>query len=469
MSMHTLRSAREKLILLLIALLPLHALFVTVSTKIFAGPGHRPLVLLALWKEIFLLVLVLLAIIEIVQAFRGTKSCRSVDFLDAGILIILGYAVIHACFLGDGVASKQFLLGLKYDFFPLIIFFLLRRCAWSSDFLARAGKVVLGVGVCIAVLGLFSLFLPMHVLVMLGYSDLHSLYVPTSSLAAFQMIGETALRRMQSTMSGPNQLGLWLLLPLAFALSLPVLRQKRWFKSCISIFLLGGIILTFSRSAWLAAFTMILMRSVLVLRGRRLSCSALCGGGCFVACAAITLAILFPSIIFRIHSSSDHLRKPMEALRIIAEHPFGLGLGTAGPASNAVSDTCVKLPPGSDASWAAGRSDLCVFVGETQAQPLDRSCHCPLLTENWYLQWGVEMGIIGILMSIVLPLSVIALHLRKKTMSWVILAYGGLTVAGLFLHAFEDSAVAYTLWILLAASPALQRSSLILAQRTEAI
>ena len=96
-------------------------------------------------------------------------------------------------------------------------------------------------------------------------------------------------------------------------------------------------------------------------------------------------------------------------------------------------------------------------------QPANRTCSCPLLTENWYLQWGVEMGVLGLLLSLMIPFFVLrktevvshpptlASYGRagKAQMNWPILAFLGISVAGLFLHSFEDAAVAYSVWLLL--------------------
>jgi len=134
------------------------------------------------------------------------------------------------------------------------------------------------------------------------------------------------------------------------------------------------------------------------------------------------------------------------------ENPLGLGLGAAGPASNRVSDACVYLPEDGDASWAVAHPELCVFLGEQQVQP-EVPCTCPMLPENWYLQIGVELGIIGLALFIVFTLLVI-LRLRRNTTPLgvgVFASFVGVSVAALFLHAWESSAVAYTLWVLAAA------------------
>ena len=141
--------------------------------------------------------------------------------------------------------------------------------------------------------------------------------------------------------------------------------------------------------------------------------------------------------------------------------PFGLGVGSAGPASNRVSDACVHLPADSDASWAKDRSNLCVFVDDIQIQPVDRACRCPLLPENWYLQIGVELGILGFALFIALIILVLRTlqttnhtlltsSIQSKFGQTAMLSFLGISIAALFLHAWEDAAVAYTVWFLVA-------------------
>ena len=60
-----LQITREWCVLVLIGLLPFHALAVTIGTKVLLGPGHAPMPLLAVWKEGLLLVILGLAVVEI--------------------------------------------------------------------------------------------------------------------------------------------------------------------------------------------------------------------------------------------------------------------------------------------------------------------------------------------------------------------------------------------------------------------
>jgi hypothetical protein len=484
-----LQRIREWLTVALLFLLPLHALLVTVGTKLLVGPGHAPLTSFALWKEVVLAVIVLIALIEIFLG-RTRRDPWSLDVIDwtilAGIVLaaVIALSPVSAAQSGGFLAllklhlsasDKQFLMGFKYDFLPLCVFLVLRRVSWSEAFFRRATMGIVGVAALVAVYGLITWALPMSFFTALGYSDLHSLYVASGPLAPFQQVEGTMIRRLQSTMSGPNQLGLWLLIPFSMVLVQLVGREagsgKREAVSIvILLLLLAALLFTFSRAAWIAAFV-ILCFVVLPPIIRRARTSVTMRMSLILGILAIivigNLGMVFaPKIFVRSQSFVGHLEKPKEALVTIAAHPFGLGLGTAGPASNLQSDTCVFLPLGSDYSWAKDRTDICVFVGGTRRIPAGKACNCPLLTENWYLQWGVEMGWAGLVLSVLLAFLVlrrlagelkIAEAMQVKQLSIInyqlsiFLAFLGIALAGLFLHSFEDGAVAYTVWTLISA------------------
>lgn len=430
------RTLRETLALILLALLPFHALAVTVFTRVVAGPNNAPMGSLALWKEALLAVVLLLALVEIIRS-GDLKKAMKPDRFDACVLVLALCLLVATLLNGVGVGQAAY--GVRYDLVPLAAFVLLRRVPWSEAFLARLPFVLGGAAFAAVVYGLLTLALPAAFFTALGYSDLHSLYVPSGPVAPFQQIGGTALRRMQGAMSGPNQLGIWLaaLLPVVLALG------GRWRRSVAPLALLG-IVLTFSRAAWIAAAVVLLASFWPQLR--KLSVMAvtiLCVG---VLALSVAVLAFFPSVILRIESSADHLRNPVEALGIMVREPFGRGLGSAGPAHNRVSDACVFLEEGSDASWAAPHADLCVFVGDAQVQPVGKECSCPLLPENWYLQLGVEGGWIAMFAFMAL----VVLLIRRLWPTPPALGLMAVAIAGLFLHAWEDAAVAYAVWILCA-------------------
>ena len=486
-----LRVVRERLAIGLIMLLPFHALFVTVFTKMIAGPGHAPLSYLAVWKEVFLAILLLLAFLELWPKIRSSEDADSpwtLDAIDWCILLGLVLAVVTSYVVGGqstsfqnllhgqlSLTDKRFLLGFKYDFLPLVMFAVLRRLPWSEAWMHHALLALLAVGAVVGVYGLVTLKLPMSYFLSLGYSDQTSLYFASGPLAAFQQVEGSLVRRAQSTFSGPNQFGLWLLIPFGAALWSFGNIVRGWlearrigFSACfvLLLFLTAciklGILVSLSRTAWIAAGAMTIVflvylffRSLRAGRRRIFMATVLVLTTVAVAGTGFAAVKMMPGLLVRLQSGAGHLEKPRQAIKLINEHPFGMGLGTAGPASNALSDTCVFLPLGSDYAWAKPRKDICLFLGGVRKLPPGKVCECPLLTENWYLQLGVEMGVLGLVFSVVLMLLVIASgrHLPSRSPRiWVLLAFVGLSVAGLFLHAFEDSAVAYTIWLLLAAA-----------------
>lgn len=461
---------REALTLTLIFLLPFHALLVTVATRLVAGPGYAPLSWLALWKEGVLAFIFGVAILEILFAILGkTRNSKlvtrnsSIDLLDILILSLLALSLLVTAFTHANWGL--YLFGFRYDFVPLVAFLLLRRVAWSEGFLRQAITVLLWSGGIVAVYGILTFFVPSEFFTWLGYSDLHSLYVADRPIAAFQQIGGTDLRRIQGPTSGPNHLGLWLLLPLGMVL-VHLINNPRSFRPYLFSLVLGiALVLTFSRASWIAAAVMGLLALYPV--ARHMKRSVLVGLGCSAVCAVAILVFLFPSVIVRVSSSRGHLHNPIEALQRMVDHPLGQGLGMAGPASNRVSDTCVLLLEGDNPSWwVQNRPDMCVFVGDAQVLPTTgKECTCPFLPENWFLQIGVEMGWVGLVLYVML-VGVVLYRLKRVTgyglrvtseyehsqlvTRSLLYSFLAVCIAGLFLHAFEDAAVAYTLWVLAA-------------------
>ncbi|OGJ59912.1 hypothetical protein A2881_02140 [Candidatus Peribacteria bacterium RIFCSPHIGHO2_01_FULL_55_13] len=474
-----LQRIREGLTLVLIAVLPFHAFLVTVGTKLIAGSGQSPLPVLALWKEAVLGMILLVALVEIFREWKTESGKWKVDVFDILIVGLIAWSIILYFVFHFPLSTFHFAFGFKYDFLPLVAFLILRRVPWSPWFISTAVAVLLSVGAVVAVYGIAAIFLPMSWFTALGYSDLHSLYVPGGPLAPFQQIESIGIRRMQSVMSGPNQMGLWLLIPWSIAF-VDLVRRRSFAGLLVCSLLVVGILLSFSRSAWIAAAVI-----GAVVAWKHLSRKQMVMAASFLIVLAVIAVAAFPSIVLRATSTTGHIDRPLQALQIMKEHPLGLGLGSAGPASNRFSDACVDLPAGSDASWAQAHSQLCVFVGGNQVQPplpsgelrpagqpADRTCSCPLLPENWYLQIGVELGWIGFILYVTLVLMLLKrltelkienVKLKKEEFSIfnfqfsIGLAFLGISIAALFLHAWEDSAVAYTVWILMAMGLLLRR------------
>lgn len=494
-----LRSLRQTLTLLLFTLLPFHALFVTVGTKLLLGAGHPPLVELAVWKELLIAAILLIGIVELASSKILPTYFQYINILkvsqretvrvrwgiDAPTILILAllllalalsathYSHLRQGFGGQALLTTHFVFGFKYLFLPIIFFLVLKNLSWDADFLERSIFPVLTiVGGGVAAYGILTFLLPQVFFSLLGYSDAHSLYSPHTPLSAFQLIADAGIRRVQSTFAGPNQLGMWLLL--SWSISLVVLLKKQNAKMqkyenaqifthvriCVLLMLIGtALFLTFSRAAWIAAFVIALVAVAMVLRGpvrETILITLVTAVGVVFA----TLAYVSPQLFLRGISNQHHLERLRSGVAAILAQPLGRGLGTAGPAANRLQDACVYFPDGADTSWARSRKDLCIFVGNEQVQPLSsqRECQCAFLPENWYLQVGVELGVLGLILFIALVIFI----LQKLSTSTFLpreapagakwghlppfLSFLGISIAALFLHAWEDSAVAYTVW-----------------------
>ncbi|MBT3293243.1 hypothetical protein HN512_03090 [Candidatus Peregrinibacteria bacterium] len=462
---------REYLTLVLIGLLPFHAFLVTVFTKIIKGNGNAPLTLLALWKEMLIVIILLIACVEVYKLILHPESRKKVlklDTIDWLIISFLALALIVTAFTFYDL--KSVFLGIKYDIFPLGVFFLLRRVKWSANFTHIAFFVLLMAGLATAVIGVISILLPSGFFQFLGYSNLHSLYLPNAPLAAYQQIGGTGIRRIQSTMSGPNQFGLWLLIPWSvclFGLAKSLNTDSHFLSRIFSIkprskhsiytyvlcllLIATAIFLTFSRSAWIASFSvfvLFLFTKYSAKSIQRISIRAIAP----LIFAFALIIIIAPEVVLRAASSVDHIRKPIEGIYSMVQNPLGKGLSSAGPASNHLSDSCVFLPDGADISWAKDRTDLCVFAGGIQMQPIGKICSCPFVTENWYIQIGVELGFIGFLIfsSLIVLILMRLWKIKDESYEEMFAIFLGVSISALLLHSFEDAALAYTVWILLA-------------------
>ena len=441
-----LQSLRQRLTLVLLGFLPFHALLVTVGTKMLMGPGHAPLLYLVLWKEILLGVILFIAIFEIYKqlAIGNWQLVRKLDSID-GLILALFILSIIVFYTQYNIRNTQYLYGFKYDFIPLFAFMILRRVSWSDQYKEVMLRLILVIAGIISIYGIFALYLSQEFFSILGYSDLHSLYLSDGPLAAFQQIGGTSIRRLQSTMSGPNQLGLWLLIP--FSILVVQRKHLEVWKYIVGIFVLVAMFLTFSRSVWIAGVFIVCIALWKQLP-RAVFFKMVMIGGFGIFLFLIFLQLISPSILQRVSSTKEHIARPLEGIRIMIEYPFGLGLGSAGPASNRISDTCTYFAKNSDISWAENRKNVCVFVDGVQKQPLERVCDCPKLPENWYIQIGIEMGILGFILFI-LFISLVIFTLQSSL--YALLPFIGISIAALFLHAWEDSAVAITLYLLMSA------------------
>ena len=371
-----LQSLRERYTLALLILLPFHALLVTVLTRVLVGRFQDTPLWLTMWKEAALLLLVGWVVVELLHTKRVQKLWQF-DALDWIIVSFCVLGVLISLYVGTPV--KQLAYGIKYDFWPLALLFVYRRVDWSQLLKTRIQAILPVLGAIIAVIGVVFMLVPASFLEWLGYSETHSLFMAHKPVAAFQQIGASAIRRLQATFSGPNQAGIWLLIPLGFVWAKLVSKLPSTYSFSgiakyklqhivhivLALLIIIGAFFTFSRSVWIASLVVYVLGLFMIAR-HTYAKNAATGVMVLIALAAVVGSQLYPQVIKRDLSSKGHLEKPLEAMQLMAQSPLGLGLGSAGPASNHLSDSCTIVDEGSDTSWADPYPELCVFAGDTQ-------------------------------------------------------------------------------------------------------
>lgn len=382
-------------------------------------------------KDVFLLTAVLLTVV-IVVASRGFKD-RLFWVFTAGSLV---YFAIHLLVwtANPAVNDPAALLATAYNC-RLLAYAIL---GWGAV-LAYPGqipirkifKIAIAVSTVIAILGIIQFLLPKDVMTHFGYS------LERGVKPAFFIDDKNDLPRIMSTIRDPNSLGAYLILPIT-ALAVA------WFKLGRARILIGGLLLlhgwalllTFSRSAWLGAAVSVLLAVAWVYREKVLEFAK--KYGVFIAAGLLTLLIgvfllrdqyFVQNVVF--HSDENTRLKDSNALHLdfarvaaqgIADQPFGHGPGTAGLVSIQTENV--------------------------------------VLTENYILQIGYEVGLQGLILFMALTIFICWLLYRGKNVYGKILitSLAGITICALLLHTWSNEAVAAQWWLLAGVAVALASS-----------
>ncbi len=383
----------------LLAVMPFHAFL-----SVWAGHLFGHMELFQSWKE---LLIGLMGLVAIVYFYQNPKKFK--DHFGPLWILIAAYAAVSllvtAAFANG--SRSAILRGAKTDLVFLLAFVLASLV--TGKYFKRLGQKVLLAST--AAVSLFAIaenfFLPANFLVRFGYGP--------STVPPSLPYGN--LHRFPSTLGGPNQLGAFLILPIALTMKLAYRQKKIWQFALLGAELLA-LFFTDSRSAWIGAATAIIIVLLIeVPRRYRVKIG--------VAILAVLLVGAWQisrsgsSLLIRSQGAkggpdSQHLRAVIEGTKKVIKHPLGLGLGAAGPASFS-------------------------------------SAH-PIITENYYLQLALEVGMLGLILFLA-----INYVLGKQLLAWkdkpglagpLLAALIGVSIVNLFLHGWADSSTALTYWTL---------------------
>jgi hypothetical protein len=404
------------LIIIILALIPFHA-FLTVYLSSLIGHYTA----LRLWKE------VLLAIILLCSAFIALTDKKLAKVLINSWLIrlILTFFVIELVWgliahYSGGDNTKALLYGWLSDCRYLLFFILCFIAAKKTSMLKnKSVKLVLYPALIVILFGLLEVFvLPRGFLSHFGYGP--------NTISPYQTINHNLhYVRIISTLRGADPLGAYLLIPLSLAVVLLVRGKKTWQLALFTAGSLIVLIFSYARSAWLGLIVSVAFAIYFGVKSKILKRNLIYIGLALI----ILLAGIFvlernnsrvQNIVFHsqknsaIKTTSDegHSSSIKSGIKDIAKDPLGKGPGTSGPAS-------------------------------VYNQKISR------IPENYYIQIGQELGVIGLAVYIAISvLVVMSLWARREdTLALALLAsFLGLIVVNMLLEAWTDDTLCYLWW-----------------------
>lgn len=413
---YTVLSWVSGLTMLILLLMPFHALLTVWSSSIF---GHYTGI--RLWKEA-LLVLCILGVLYLIATDHKirfhTLSRRLVWVILAYVALTVTWGLLALS--QEDVTSKALGYGLISNLRYLAFFLITWAVALRMSRLrAHWQWLVLWSAAGVVVFGLLqALVLPDDFLRHFGYGP--------ATIPMIETINNNPeYVRIASTLRGANPLGAYLLIPISLLTVLLIRNGRNWRQG---IFLAGAMVVlfnSFSRSAWIGAtlsVITILFLSRLARKTQRVV--LMVTAGLVVLAAGITLAFNdsphFENFVFHtednskvaVSSNDNRLEYLGSGLRDLANHPLGAGPGTAGPAS---------------------------YYNNGQTR----------IAENYFIQVGQETGWLGLILFLLINIGVGALLYVRRADPLALSLFAsliGLTFINLVSHAWADDTLAYVWW-----------------------
>lgn len=382
-----------------------------------------------LWKDGFVALLVLRVFYDLLFANRK-RTLHYVDLLIIGFIVLAGaYLIYPGPFDVDPFTRIQ---GFRTDVTFLFAYLIGRGLQIERSRLRWLVLALVPGSLIVAAVAVWQVAAPVsanHFFDVLGYQQFSQLQGSLSSTTAIRGRGINGidLPRASSLQLGDLALAYYQLFMVTVAAALLfVSRTGRQLIACGALLLvmLATLALTGSRSGLLAAGVTLVAMTVLARVPLKLVAVAAAGVvACLVVVVAASIDVTRLAGLLTISdpSSLGHQAAAVRSLDLIQEQPLGGGLGTAGT------------------------------IGQRYLGSLG------ITNENWFLQIGSEMGVLGAVLFVVISVSVLAasvrgylgvsdVWLRVITLSTAGSALGFL-ILGNFLHAWENTVLSIFIWL----------------------
>ncbi len=341
------------------------------------------------------------------------------------ILLILLYGLVHTVYLAlFSIDQDAELIGYVHNLRFLGVFLIaLMVQKYNPNAKQITRKIILLTSIAVATFGLVQYFvLPDDFLEMFGYS------AENGTFPVFYIDAKEGFERVHSTIKDPNSLGAFLLLPIALqAKRLLASRSRR--DAIITSAMVLCLLLTFSRSSLLGLIFM--AASYGALRYGSTLKSFLSSSRGFLASGLLAVALIGGVLLV---NSNDIVRNLVlhEDDVTTLESPTDLRLELY----TMFTTSLFTNPEGN----GVGTAGLASIINDTQGT---------VLTENYFLQIGYEVGLFGLILFIAILGYIARLLLAGKEYDSALFALGGVLVASMFLHTLTNPAVSIVLFIYL--------------------
>jgi hypothetical protein len=334
--------------------------------------------------------------------------------------------------VGHTYANKSGFAGLIFNLRFIALFLIVRILMYSASLSKEKliyirsflTKWVIVIATAVAIFGIVqTVILPSDFMTHLGYNGITTIS-PVSTVD-----DNMNVRRAFSTLNDANELGAYLIIPIMLGIE-RFMRTKKWQYLAGTLIMLMGLYLTHSRAAFIGLLVAGVIFSVPYLQGRLNRRTLILSGAGVISVLAILVfaASTHPSVRLAIfHSSSkdgslvqgstfDHYVATKDGIKDAVQHPFGRGVGQAGPAA---------------------------FYNKSEK---------PRIAENYYVQIAQEVGFAGLLLFILSVAMGLMQVLSTKNAAYsmsFLAGFAGVAIVALFLHTWASDAVSYIAWGLL--------------------
>jgi len=404
--------------LLIVALLPVHAIF---STWAISNFGHADI--FKSWKEILVYGVAFPLILWI--TFKKPQLILSIVKKKINIVVLLFIVINLIMFRTSHYGLRSEAAGFIFNtrFLAFFLFAQVMAGLYNKELMEKAVFWLICVGgIIVTFFGFLQVaILPKDLLAHIGYSKY-------TILPYYTVSNNTYFVRIISTLRGPNELGAYMVFwfPILLILTMKYWNKEVNYRYAAVVVWLASIVTLYgsgSRSAFVACAASLVITTFLVVNKnikKEMIIAALVLGvvgslaliaGRHTRFEQVTVFHQDPTVKTATTSNLQHVQSIKDAIAIIKKHPLGLGVGTTNVPST-------YGPKG-------------------------------LTVENYFLDTMVETGVIGGLLFVTICVMLVYElwkdqddNVAKALLAGLI----GVSIVAMLLPAWEDETLSMLLW-----------------------